>query len=452
MRHSLGIRAAAEFVGTFTLCLTVGCVVGHGLTVAGVRIWAGTAIALALVVMIYGVGPISGAHLNPAVSATLVLAGKESAETAGAYAVVQLLAGVIAGGVSWGVTGAKVGLGPAKGVEWYQAAPAEVFYTLLLCFVVLNVACVQRKKDNQFFGIAIGFVIIAAAYAVGGLSGAALNPAVALSFVLPAPSKGSTLLWFLAYTSWELLGAAVAVLLFRVIRPDEFVAEAPAPNKRLASRCIAEFTGTFFLVLTVGLNALGASPATPWSAAAALMCMIYALGDVSGAHFNPAVTVAILAGGRQKITGKDAGIFIGMQMLGGILAAVVYALMRWNTFPLMKEYEAGRVVVCEFVFTFVLCIVVLCTATRDRAGIKDFAGLAIASCVTAGGFAAGPWSGGALNPAVAVGVELIHLVNNGTLMWGLCYAGVEVAGGAAAAGAFRVLYPSEFPKSVLDQL
>merc|ERR1719456_1719636 len=98
---------------------------------------------------------------------------------------------------------------------------------------------------------------------------------------------------------YELLGAALAAGAFRVVRPDEF--RQPG-EYTIGTKLCSEFIGTFFLVLTVGLNVLGKSTGPVWSIAASLMCMIYALGNCSGAHFNPAVTLAILASRRNMIS------------------------------------------------------------------------------------------------------------------------------------------------------
>merc|ERR1712228_550123 len=97
------------------------------------------------------------------------------------------------------------------------------------------------------------------------------------------------------------------------------------------------------LVLTVGLNVLGRSPAAAFSIAASLMCMIYALGDVSGAQFNPAVTVAVLASGRDPaFTPAKAMQYIGVQLVGGISAAFTYALIyHGKTFPLGPSPDYG---------------------------------------------------------------------------------------------------------------
>merc|ERR1719217_1722593 len=117
-------------------------------------------------------------------------------------------------------------------------------------------------------------------------------------------------------------------MMFRVVRPDDFGNHGAQEAYPLQVRVIAEFLGTFVLVLTVGLNVLAKSPSPALSFAASLTSMIYALGDVSGAHFNPAVTVAILASGRcPDLTPAKAGSFIGVQIAGGVAAAFTYAFI-----------------------------------------------------------------------------------------------------------------------------
>merc|ERR550537_1805852 len=90
----------------------------------------------------------------------------------------------------------------------------------------------------------------------------------------------------------------------RVVRPQEYGGD----GGNIVSSLVSEFLGTFYLVATVAFNVYGGSKSGAWSIAAALMCMIYALGNVSGAHFNPAVTVAILLSGRGKIDGSGEAI------------------------------------------------------------------------------------------------------------------------------------------------
>jgi len=429
-------KYVAEFVGTYLLVFTVGCNV-----LAGTATWAATSIACILMVSIYALGGVSGANFNPAVSVALGLSNKLEWKEVGIYCVVQIIAGVCAG-LSYGALFFEVfNLEPQPGFGWWEAGLVEVLYTCMLCFVVLNVATASKNAGNQFYGLAIGFVIIAGGYAAGNISGGAFNPAVA--FGIDISSAGLGFGWGFAYLAYELIGAAMAAGLFRVVRPDEF---GGSPDYALSTKLISEFIGTFYLVLTVGLNVLGKSPGPVWSIAASLMCMIYALGNCSGAHFNPAVTIAILLGGRGKIDAKEAAAYIGIQILGGVCAAYTYASIHHGaTFPLApgKGFGFGHAAMAEIVFTFVLCFVVLCVATVKEPS-KDMFGLAIASCVTAGGYAIGSVSGGSLNPAVSFGISSSNIINQGHFYNCLIYSAYECIGAALAAGIFHVTHPSEY--------
>merc|ERR1719265_3106636 len=94
----------------------------------------------------------------------------------------------------------------------------------MLCFVVLSCALSKRNNPrddgNQFFGLAIGFVIVAGGHAAGGISGACYNPAVA--FGLDVSSH-----WPFIYTGFELTGAVLAAILFRMVRPEDFNSSTP---------------------------------------------------------------------------------------------------------------------------------------------------------------------------------------------------------------------------------
>jgi len=434
----------AEFVGTFLLVFTVGCNV-----LTGSPVWAATSIACVLMVSIYALGGVSGANFNPAVSVTLGLSKKLGWKDVGIYSVVQIVAGIAAGFCYSAMLGKTFNLGPSKGFSALEAGLAEVLYTFMLCFVVLNVATAGKNAGNQFYGLAIGFVIIAGGYAAGNISGGAFNPAVALG--IDVSSAGLGFGWGFAYTGYELLGAALASAMFRVVRPDEFGGDA---DYSLGTRLVSEFIGTFFLVLTVGLNVLGKSPAPVFSIASSLMCMIYALGNCSGAHFNPAVTLAIILAGRDKCTATDGAAYAGVQILGGICASYTYAAMHHgNTFPLNPGpgFTFAGAAMAEIVFTFTLCYVVLCVATVKEPS-KDMFGLAIASCVTAGGYAIGAVSGGSLNPAVSFGISSAQIINGGLFYNCLIYTLFECVGAGLAAGISHVTHPSEYAKgSILKQ-
>merc|ERR1719217_1801868 len=432
----------AEFVGTFLLMFTVGCNV-----ITGSPVWAATSIACVLAVSIYALGGVSGANFNPAVSLTLAASGYLDFVTAAIYMCVQLLAGVAAGFSYSFLLGTAFNNEPNPGFTWISAGVAEFLYTFMLCFVVLNVACSDKSGNcpNQFYGLAIGFVIVAGGYGAGVISGGCFNPAVAIGIDTSSVMGEKFSFWgmSMAYTGFEFLGALLASGMHRLVRPQEYGGEGGS----MVSNLTSEFWGTFYLVLTVCFNVYGGSKAGAWSIAASLMCMIYALGNVSGAHFNPAVTVAIVLAGRKKCEAGQAGAYIGVQILGGLLAAIIacFTFGRAHAFGPVGDTKWSQVAVAETVFTFVLCFVVLSVATTKTPS-KDMFGLAIGSCVTVGGLAIGALSGGSLNPAVSFALDTANAIKGGGWMNCLVYTAFELAGACIAAGIFFGTHPSEFGK------
>jgi len=320
-----------------------------------------------------------------------------------------------------------------------------MLYTFMLCFVVLNVAVAKKNatEGGQYFGLAIGFVIVAGAYGAGAVSGGCFNPAVALGIDVSSAHLGFGV--SLVYIAFELAGAALAAVAYMVVRPEDFDKE-----KSPVVPLISEFLGTFILVLTVGLNVLGKSQAGAFSIAASLMSMIYALGDVSGAHFNPAVTVAILASGMcPDLTPVEAVKYIVTQIAGGVFAGFTYmAIYGGASFPLgpVGNHSWAQASMAEIMFTFVLCFVVLCAAVSEKTKTTQMFGLAIGSCVTVGGLAIGGISGGSLNPAVSFGIAAAHAIKNPAVLGSAAvYAGLEFVGAGLAAGVQKVTHmpPSE---------
>ena len=197
-----------EFIGTFFLVFTVGMVVID----PGAGDLGALAIGSVLAVMVYAGAHISGAHYNPAVTLGLLVRGAVKINDAVAYWVVQLVAAVVAALV---VTAMK----PAMPVEVLNgdldivpALLAEFLFTFALVFVVLSVATAAGSKGNQYFGFAIGFTVLVGAYAVGGISGGAFNPAVMLGGMIMSIFDWSYIWLYLVAT---LGGAVVAAGLFR---------------------------------------------------------------------------------------------------------------------------------------------------------------------------------------------------------------------------------------------
>jgi aquaporin Z len=200
-----------EFIGTFFLVFTVGMVVID----PGAGDLGGLAIGTVLAVMVYAGAHISGAHYNPAITLGLWLRGATKLNDAIAYWVVQLLAAVVAAIV---VTVMKPAM-PAEvlngDLDAVPALLAEFLFTFALVYVVLNVATAKGTEGNHYFGFAIGFTVLAGAYAVGGISGGAFNPAVMLGgMIMSVFAWGDIWIYLLA----TLAGGAAAAGLFRYLQ------------------------------------------------------------------------------------------------------------------------------------------------------------------------------------------------------------------------------------------
>ncbi len=198
---------------------------------------------------------------------------------------------------------------------------------------------------------------------------------------------------------------------------------------------VVELVGMFFFVLVVGCTVIGggAGTAAPLAIGSVLMVMIYAGGHVSGGHFNPAVTLGVTLRGR--CSWAEAPIYMASQLFGSALAALVVKYLEAKAkAPTPMALDLGPVLLAEFLFTFALVWVVLNSATsKDTAG-NSFYGLAIGFTVMVGAYAVGNISGGAFNPAIALGISLLNLTDIANI-W--VYWVAEFVGGAAAAFLFR---------------
>jgi len=213
------------------------------------------------------------------------------------------------------------------------------------------------------------------------------------------------------------------------------------------AKYITELIGTFFLVFTIGMTG------DPLAIGTALMVMVYMGGHISGAHYNPAVTVAVWV--RDKITLKDAGIYIFFQLAGAVLAAIAVNWLvtspahftgdwRFTVAP-GTGYPKLAIVAAEIIFTFALCLVVLNVATNPKTAGNSYYGLAIGFTVMAGAFAVGRVSGGAFNPAVGLGPNIMdgfYTVAVGDAL--IYYLIAPVAGAAIAGFLYRLLNPDQF--------
>jgi len=206
------------------------------------------------------------------------------------------------------------------------------------------------------------------------------------------------------------------------------------------AKYLTEFIGTFFLVATVGFTVIapGAGDMAPLAIGASLMVMIFAGGHVSGGHYNPAVTLAVYLRGR--CPAMDVLPYWLAQLCGAGAAAVLVLFVKDKVVVTALEPDVMRALIAEFLYTFALCYVVLNVATAKGTSGNPTYGLAIGFTVLIGAYAVGGISGGAFNPAVAVGITVMGLSRVANI-WIFLVANFAAA--AAAAFTFRLINPED---------
>jgi aquaporin Z len=199
-----------EFIGTFFLTMTIA-LTGNPL-----------AIGVVLVALVYMGAHISGAQYNPAVALGVFLRGKMAAKDLVPYMLFQIAGAFAAAVVCYLMLDKTSTPLPGPGVVIWKVLLAEILFTMLLVLVVLKVATAKGTAGNSYFGLAIGLTVMASAFAIGPISGAALNPAVAIGLIAMDAIRGGTSIaniWI--YIVGPLAGAALAAGLFKVMDPKD---------------------------------------------------------------------------------------------------------------------------------------------------------------------------------------------------------------------------------------
>ncbi|HBN76245.1 MAG TPA: aquaporin [Planctomycetaceae bacterium] len=209
----------AEIIGTFALvfagtgAIVVNDVAGGSITHVGIALTFG----LIVMSMIYAIGDISGAHINPAVTIAFWIAGRFELKFVGPYLISQLIGAFAASGLlrvlflDHVTLGATLPAGP-----WWQSFIFEIVLTFLLMFVILNVT-VGAKEKGIMAGAAIGSVVALEAMFAGPICGASMNPARSIA---PAVVSGE-FQYFWVYLIAPTLGALLAIPVSQCIQNDE---------------------------------------------------------------------------------------------------------------------------------------------------------------------------------------------------------------------------------------
>ena len=199
-----------EFIGTFFLVLTITlCIITE-------QQMAPLAIGGTLAVMVFMGGHISGGHYNPAVSVAALLRGALPSSEIIPYLVAQTLGGSIGALVGNFIAGGSVPIAPNPDVPLLSSILVEFLFTFALALTVLNVATAKGTENNSFYGLAIGFMVMCGAFAGGGISGGAFNPAVGIGLSIGAFIEGTGGNWILLYIIVPLAGGVLASYAFKL--------------------------------------------------------------------------------------------------------------------------------------------------------------------------------------------------------------------------------------------
>ncbi|MBI2742413.1 MAG: aquaporin [Chlamydiales bacterium] len=203
-------------------------------------------------------------------------------------------------------------------------------------------------------------------------------------------------------------------------------------------KLIYEFIGTFFLVLTVGMTVIDPNSAgvmAPLAIGSVLAVMVFAGGHVSGGHYNPAVSLAVYM--RGKLKSKELFSYWIVQLIAGVVAGCLTIYFKGSAPQMAMTPDVMKALLAEFLFTFALCYVVLNVATANATQGNSYFGWAIGFTVLVGAYAVGAVSGGAFNPAVALGITIMNLSSWANL-W--IFLVGNLAGGAVAALVFKAAH------------
>lgn len=208
----------------------------------------------------------------------------------------------------------------------------------------------------------------------------------------------------------------------------------------IARNAVAEALATLLFVFSIIGAINNAGPFAALAIGFALMVLIYAVGHLSGAHLNPAVSIGALVRGALSV--GDFIAYVVAQLVGAALGALL-SLALWPAAAKATEINVGQSFLVEALFTFILVFVVLNVATSKDTEGNSFYGFAIGMTVFVGATVVGPISGGAFNPAVALGLSI-----SGQFAWSSLwlYFVAALLGGVVAALAFRVLNSHDLAK------
>lgn len=207
-------------------------------------------------------------------------------------------------------------------------------------------------------------------------------------------------------------------------------------------KCFAEMIGTFVLVFAgtgaIVIDQVRAGAVTHVGVALTfglvVMAMIYAVGEVSGAHLNPAVTLGFWAA--RRFPGRSVGPYLASQVAGAVLASVALRFMFWGSSTLGETMPAGswgQTFALEAVLTGILMFVILCVSFGSKE-VGVMAGIAVGGVIGLEALFAGPISGASMNPARSLAPAVV----SGRMEFVWIYLAAPVLGALAGVGCWKL--------------
>lgn len=413
-RGGLQLKAVSgpvhEFLGTFFFCLVVSCVGASTSTSSRFTPFAAASI---LAIGIYAGAHTSGGHLNPAVTFALFISrrGFLTWKKAAVYILLQVGGATLGAKVAEYLTGGVVALTPmaTESNGDFLAFLAEYLFTFFLVYSVLTTATTRAAAGNSYFGLTIGFTVIAGGYSVGAYSGAGYNPAITTGTMF-ANGDHEVVKNIWIYLLAQFLAAATAVVVMYLTFERDVLGARSRQFDAIRS-VVSEFIGTFFVVFAIGTvlaqtTANGGSGNGEVDLLASLcvgmtyMIVTHQARGVSGGHFNPVVTLAAVATGYMNMGVLDMLSYIASQFFGGIAGALAarsfYKFAPWVT----DSNKSFRAFAGELICTIAITAVVLNTLQAKRQTKNSFFGIAIGAVYTAATFGMLSISESGFNPAV----------------------------------------------------
>lgn len=204
-------------------------------------------------------------------------------------------------------------------------------------------------------------------------------------------------------------------------------------------KLLTEVIGSMLFMFAISLAAVNGSPLAPLAIGAALMTMVYMGGHVSGGHYNPAVSLAVLI--RGKMSGGEFVSYVIAQTIGSVIAFGLgfFASGKGVGIAPGVNVSVAQALIVEILFTMMLALVVLNVATTKKIDGNSFYGLAIGFTIVVAAISGGGISGGAFNPAVAIGAALVNAVAaKGSLASLWIYIVGPMIGGALGGAIYKI--------------